>query len=253
MVNKFLLVTFLGMLSWGTLMADEVNNPEPSPFKQENPDTISNFSLSVDMKTRHTWRGGLTVAALNFQPTMEYTYKNLTVGAWSVYAVDASYAEIDLYVSYKFLDYFSISVFDYFCPSDNKKMQFSRFFDYKNSTSPHLIDVALSFDGTKRFPISLLASTWIYGADKDENGNMQYSTYFEAGYSTKVFKGDKFGFVIGGTPFKSYYSKEANIVNLGFKYTKEMNFFKDIKTPVYGKMILNPYTENLYLVFGITI
>lgn len=250
-MKRLLLFCLTVLLGFGYLFADDDNNPVPSPFKEENPDTISTVVLSLDIKTRHTWRGELTVKALNFQPTLKYHYKNLTIGAWSAYAVNNSYAEIDLYVSMKFLKYFSISLYDYFCPNENIK--FNNFFDYRNVTTPHTLDVYLSFDGTPTLPLNFLISTMVYGLDKDITGKNQYSTYLETSYTFQLKNKDKLDLFLGGTPFSNYYANHAAILNTGFKYTKFVHFFNDIQTPVYGKVVLNPYTENLFVVFGITI
>lgn len=252
-MNKFwFLLSFLFVFTVLPLVADDENNPTPSPYKEENPDTSHFFSLSMDIKTRHTWRGGLTVKALNFQPTFKLNFKHMSVGAWSVYAVDNSYAEIDLYVSFHFLKYFSFSVYDYYCPDENLK--FNRFFDYKSNLSPHTIDLYLSFNGTPDLPLNLLVSTMVHGKDfKTDSTTRRYSTYVEASYTFTLANTDELNAFAGLTPFESYYAPEFNFVNVGLKYTKKVNFFKSIETPVYGKLILNPYSENLFFVFGISI
>ncbi|SDC82655.1 hypothetical protein [Williamwhitmania taraxaci] len=209
------------------------------------------LSLSGDIKSRHTWRGGLTCSAMNLQPTLNLRVKNFTLGAWGCYTVDNSYAEIDLYATYK-LGNFSASLLDYYNPIEGVKK--NDVFDYNQDSTRHLIDVNVKFHGTTDFPVYLLASTLIYGADKkpDSNSN-RYSTYFEAGYTCHLRANQQVDIFLGGTPHKSYYATEAAIVNIGMTARQNIQVFGQYNLPLYISMIVNPKYENIYFILGITI
>jgi len=209
------------------------------------------FSLSGDIKSRHTWRGGLTCSALNLQPTMNLNLKNLTLGAWGCYTVDNSYAEIDLYATYKLGD-FSVSLLDYYNPIEGVKK--NDLFEYDRDSTRHLIDVNVKFHGAKGFPIYLMASTLVYGVDKKPNSNSnRYSTYFEAGYTLHLRQNQQVDFFLGGTPHKSYYANEAAIINVGMTARQNIKILHQYNLPFYISMIVNPRHENIYFIFGITI
>lgn len=247
--------TLLLMLISGAFAANPIGNivttEPPDKLPEATKDSLE-VTLSADIRNRHTWRGGLTCDAWNFQPTLNFTWSNFLVGAWGVYTVDNKYAEVDFYASYTYKS-FTLSVLDYFCP--NETLAVNRFFDYNDQTTPHLIDINLQFNGTKSFPVRILASTIVYGNDKkaDDPNKNNYSTYFEAGYNFASKKGFKYDFVVGLTPFESFYSNRLNVVNMGFKASKKIKITPSYSLPVFGQLVLNPYKENLHFVFGITI
>lgn len=209
------------------------------------------FSLSGDIKSRHTWRGGLTCSAWNVQPTLNMNIKNLTLGAWGCYTVDNSYSEIDLYASYK-LGNFSATLLDYYNPIEGVKK--NDFFNYNADTTRHLVDVNVKFHGTTNFPVYIMASTMIYGVDKKPNTTQnRYSTYFEAGYTLNLNADQRVDFFMGGTPHKSYYANKAAIVNVGMTVHQNINVLGQYKLPLYISMIVNPTYENIYFVIGTTI
>lgn len=228
--------------------ADETTTPAPP--KQENLKQTSPLSAYVDLKSRHTWRGKLTVKGFSVQPNLVFQKNNFTLGAWGCYALDDSYAEVDLYASYK-VKFIQFSVADYFCP--NEGLKFNKFFNWDKKTSPHTVDVEVKFTGTKSIPVYLLASTMVFG-NRDIDGDEQYSTYLEAGYTLNLSDyNQKIDFFIGATPFDNSYGEGFNVVNMGMKVTREFTISEKFSLPVYSKMVVNPQTENIYLVFGVTI
>ena len=209
------------------------------------------LSLSADIKSRHTWRGGLTTSAMNLQPTLNLNLKNFTLGAWGCYTIDKSYAEIDFYATYK-LGNFSASVLDYYNPIEGVKK--NDLFDYNKDSTRHLIDVNVKFHGTKSLPVYFMVSTMVYGADKKPNSNNnRYSTYLETGYTLHLRANQEVDIFMGGTPHKSYYAKEAAIVNVGITARQNIKVLRQYNLPFYISMIVNPKYENIYLILGVTI
>lgn len=213
-------------------------------------DSLS-IHLSANLQTRHLWRGSVTCSAWNIQPTATVSKRNFLVGFWGAYTVNNSYSEVNLYGSYT-LGRFSFAVFDYFCPDETLK--FNRLFDTNQQTTQHTFDATLTYSGTKKLPFSIMISTLIWGDDLNARTNENYySTYIEASYTWERTLTQKFEFYAGITPFEGYYANSTNLVNIGFSASQTLKVSSTFKLPIFGKVIVNPYTQNLYFVFGATI
>lgn len=251
MVKKILggaamVITF----SMGSIAMAE--NEEASPDSASTGiGTSPKLSLSAEVKSRHTWRGSLTCSALNIQPTLNLTASNLTLGAWGCYTVDNSYAEVDLYAIYR-KGAFSLAVLDYYSPNEAVKQ--NDFFQFNSKTTRHIVDVNASYSGTSSLPIRLMVGTMVYGDDRrDSAGTNRYSTYIEAGYTLKLSALQKIDFFVGGTPHKSLYGKQGGIVNVGFTAHQTVKILRQYDLPAYASIVINPMTENIYFILGITI
>jgi hypothetical protein len=76
----------------------------------------------------------------------------------------------------------------------------------------------------------------------------------EAGYSLALKKfAQIIDFFAGFTPYKGNYADKFNFINVGAKLTKNIALTDKYSISVYSKLIVNPYKENVYLVFGMTI
>ncbi|MFV0585845.1 MAG: hypothetical protein ACK5NR_01350, partial [Bacteroides reticulotermitis] len=89
------------------------------------------------------------------------------------------------------------------------------------------------------------------GNDYRENGKRAWSSYFELSYPFRVRDVDM-NIEAGLTPWEGMYSDKFNVVNIGFSATKELKITSDFTLPVSGKLIANPYEEQVYFVFGIS-
>jgi hypothetical protein len=67
------------------------------------------------------------------------------------------------------------------------------------------------------------------------------------------FQGGKVDFKIyaGITPWESYYADGFNVVNTGLKAVKKFYVKETLAIPVSTEIIVNPYTEQVYMVAGI--
>lgn len=211
---------------------------------------IDRTSLSIDIRNIHTWRGGLTTNTFNVQPAASFTHENFTTGAWSCFAQDGSYAELDLYVSYT-IKHFSLTVYDYYCP--DMTVNTNDFFEVNNTTTKHTIDVVFGFSGTENFPIRLMSSTLVYGDDKkDESNKNAYSTYLEAGYPVKL-NDFMFDFFMGVTPYNSLYADKLSVVNSGVTISYPVRLFKNYMMPVYTSLVANPTDQRGYFLMGFSL
>lgn len=212
-------------------------------------DSLS-FSFNADLVSRYLWRGLLYSPNPNIQPYGSFSYKGLTFGAWGSYGISTPYAETDLYLSYK-IGSLTFAINDYYVLSDDSLGNYN-YFDLKKSSTLHSLEGAITYSGPESFPISITASTFFAGVDDyDGDGNNDYSTYFELGY-TKNVSGIPLKFFIGGTPKKGLYSDNANIVNIGVNATKALKFSEHLEIPVFTSFVINPYSRDMFIVFGIT-
>ena len=230
--------------------------------------------LGADLVSRYIWRGTDFGNAPAIQPTVAVSVAGLKVGFWGSYGLGqyskkindstvadmGNYSEFDWYVSYT-LKGFTLTLNDYFFPNSLSPNSGNKYFNYKNATTGHTMEVVLSWAGPEKFPLQLMAGTLIYGADKDKDStgvygmgsNNNYSTYFEAAYQFNV-KGFGVKPFVGGIPFGSpWYGPYGGIVNAGVTLSKTITITKDFSLPVYGSVITNPQAESVFLVFGITL
>jgi hypothetical protein len=252
-MGKGIFIASMCILSFqfSTLAIEPTNNMvDPHDRITHTTDSLS-FEFSASFQTRHIWRGTLTCNTWNIQPTFNISKKNFLIGAWGAYTVDNSYSEVDLYISYT-LGPLNIAILDYFCP--NEYATFNRLFDFNQKTTQHTIDLALTYEGTNKFPLRIMASTLVYGDDLNpQTGKNFFSTYIETAYTFKQNPVRQTEIFLGLTPFQGYYAKSMNITNIGVSFTQTLKKTASYELPIFGKLIVNPYTENLYFVFGISI
>lgn len=222
-------------------------------------DKKSSVSITSDIVSRYIWRGNDYGASPAFQPTLSYSYSNLfEIGTWGSINTKGTYTEVDPYL--KFSRYrISFILTDYFIYSDTCSTRHS-YFDYSKTNTNHTFEAALQYKGPDKFPLSILAGTFLYGNDRDWGCNPDkdstlenyYSTYLELGYTLK-FQKYSFDLFLGGTPFAGAYGNSAGIVNIGISGNKKIPVTSDFVIPVKLSLILNPQTERIYFVFGFTL
>ncbi len=211
----------------------------------------SEVQLNVDIVSRHVWRGIINNSSPSVQPVMKFEFSNFRVGAWASYSVaKETMQEIDIFVGYK-LGPILISIYDYYNPIDTLGWN-GDFLQFKSSKTRHTLEAIVEYDGTEKFPVKLMGAVMFYGYDKDLVGKNYYSTYFEIGYSFDL-NSIKVIPHLGFTPFESYYSSKANIVNLGLTITKDLILTEKFKLPVRSSFVLNPYQNKAFVVVAITL
>lgn len=207
------------------------------------------FSVGVDLVSNYVFRGIQQdvvhpVGSPNFQPTLSYTYKGLTLGTWGSYSFSGSTKEVDLFLSYDFSDMFSVTLTDY-------NYIFSQsYFNYASDTD-HVFEASIIYNGVDAFPLSASVNTMFYGADKLEDGNQAYSTYLELGYpitsNVNVFA--------GASLFESltYGTSGFGVTNVGIKAGKTVTIGESFGLNVYSVLGFNPNAKDAFLVAGISL
>ncbi|PRZ00879.1 TorF family putative porin [Marinilabilia salmonicolor] len=189
-------------------------------------------SVGADLMSRYVWRGTDFGGSPSIQPYMEMSAGDFVLGAWGAYTTNLPGAqEADLYAGYSFGDVFSLTVTDYYFPMDDMSD------DYFDFDSNHSMEVSgtLSLD-----KFSLLAGKFFAGADDK-------SLYLEAGYD--------FGLVnafIGAGDEVYTTDGDFGIVNVGIGASKEIKLTEYFSLPLSGSVILNPESESLFMVVGVS-
>ncbi len=243
-------------------------------------DTTKNkitVDFGTDLYSRYIWRGSQFGGnSPSLQPGLAATCKNLEIGVWGAYSLGGNNPsqEMDLYASYSFADdMFSVIVTDYFFPVENGAYNY---FEYDKDKTGHILEGGLSFNGTKKIPVSFSAYVNFYGDDSQTLGDnpsditsfnqktgIQFSNYFEFGYNTSS-KNTDLTFFIGFTlnnPKKpdnttgyigesGFYGTGPGIVNLGLTASKSLKISDDYSLPLTLSFITNPQAQRVYLIFG---
>lgn len=241
-----------------------------------DPDTGENLSpgkvtlnAGADLVSRYIWRGQNFGNSAAIQPSLSLDAFGFSLGAWGSYAfsrytywvddstsVDDTFTETDLFLSYTY-KYFSLILTDYYAPVPIDTLPGMNYFNWKNTTTWHTLEITLVLNGPEKFPIQFLASTLVYGADKGKDSTgvwgagttNNYSTYFELSCQFDV-KGFGIKPFIGGIPFgSSWYGPKAGINNLGVNVRKEIPISKKYSLPVQSNLVFNPLAKKAYLVF----
>ncbi|MHC1778541.1 MAG: hypothetical protein AB9834_24285 [Lentimicrobium sp.] len=215
-------------------------------------DTLSNQKVSggLDVYSQHLWRGFANGTSISIQPSVEFTHKGFTGGAWGAWSIDGSYTELDLYIAYKKGD-FTATIFDYFCPVN--PVESFEFFEINKGKTKHTFDLNLEYANPEKHPFSLLVATMLYGDDLNpETGNSYFSTYIEPAAGFHI---GKTGYKIfaGFTPFESYYAEKAAFVNTGVSASHTFMIADRFKLPVKAAFVYNPYQHKPFLTFGINL
>lgn len=212
-----------------------------------------NPHLKFDVVSRHIWRGIRNNTTPALQPTINFEGKKLFGGFWASYSLGSeNVQEIDVYIGFKYKN-FSISFYDYYNPIDTLGWA-GDFFEFSNSKTRHSFDAIANLSATENFPVNVLISTMFYGFDKDtETGKNLYSTYIEVSFALFKNNHSQLSVHLGATPFKSYYAKQAAVVNTGLTLSREIHITPSFSIPVKGSFILNPYTQQVFLLAALTL
>ena len=206
--------------------------------------------LGADLVSRYVWRGLLLGNGASIQPTMGITYKGLSFGSWASYSLSHSaFQEVDLYLYYS-IGSVTLGINDYYNPNDSLGIN-NDYFKFGKSPTLHSFEPFISVSEIGGTGFSTTAGVFVYGNDRDENGENLYSSYLELSYATSI-KDYDVNFFGGATLGNGYYADKASVVNLGVSLSKEIKVTKNFAIPCKGSFIVNPNAQNVFFVFGFT-
>ena len=222
-------------------------------IKSEEKLKESPFSASLELSTKYMWRGIEYGTAPTVFPMIGYNTDGFNAFAMGGYAINGSHQEVDLGVSYTAKE-FTVGVSDYYYPSSVGEKD--GYFKLSNRETGHWVEAYATWAGTK-IPLWVTVSTYIFGADKNEDGKQMYSSYAEVGYTHSFTDDNKISLCVGANLNKSFYTDNESgfsVVNVNAKYSTAFKF-GSFKLPVSASYVLNPYRNKSFftmsLYFGI--
>lgn len=193
----------------------------------------SPVSVGADIVSTYVFRG-VSYGGPSIQPYVDLTLGGLTIGAWGSQSFDGG-QEMDLYASYGFDFGLSIGLTDYYYPG-------SPYFNYSGDTTSHAFEVNLGYE-IGGFSI---AGNYILNEAIDAS-SAGGDIYFELGYSF----GNVDLFVGAGDGWHST-DGEFAFCNIGVGTSKDIKITDSFTLPLSGQVILNPDSEQFFIVAGIS-
>jgi hypothetical protein len=218
--------------------------------------TINSFtqsiSLGTDLVNRYIWRGlNAGGGSPSVQPNASLMAGGFTIGFWGAYPLEPNLLEeIDLYASYAFVleesGSLSLGFTDYIFPNSGTRI--FNFHNYNDPNGPgaHFLEINAGYSGPENLPVYLSFNVFVYNLKNNP-------IYFQVGYNTNIEDVD-LNLFVGGTPGEDtgYYGvTKFNIINTGFTVSKSIKITESFSLPIFGSLIANPASGNLYYVFGI--
>lgn len=248
MKNYLFLILFFSV----AIQSFAQNNEETSKTTTEETKK-KNFSISpsVFITSQHMWRGGSSGTAPCIEPNVTWAYKNLSLDTWASYAVNNSYKEIDLILTYNWR-FISFSVADFYCPSPNTNVKFSNF---KTKETEHLFEFKTNITFSEKVPIKLSGAIIFAGNDweqKTDEIKQFYSTYIEVSYPFHLAN-IPISLELGMTPAKGMYAKDMKVFNYGLTVFKDIKINKHFSIPTSYKLVYNLERDLLYFSMGLII
>lgn len=209
----------------------------------------SPFSASLELSTKYMWRGIEYGTAPTVFPMIGYNTHGFNAFAMGAYAIDGSHQEVDLGVSYTAKE-FTVGVSDYYYPSSVGEKD--QYFKLSSRETGHWVEAYATWAGTK-IPLWVTVSTYIFGADKNENGKQMYSSYAEVGYTHSFTEDNNIALCVGANLNKGFYTDNQSgfyVVNINAKYSTAFKF-GSYKLPVSASYVLNPYKNKSYFTMSL--
>ena len=215
--------------------------------QEEAEESGASFSLGADLVSRYVWRGTDFGNAPAIQPAVAFSVGGFEMGAWGSYSISSNTggAEADLYAGYSFDFGLSLGVTDYYFPGESLSLDgtLDSLGALMGGLSPlrtgtylsegHSIEFSAGYDIGN---LSLLVGYFTAG-----------DLYTEASYSF----GDVSLFVGAG---KGAYTLDGGfmVCNVGLGIEKEIPITDSFSLPMFGQLILNPDSEQVHWVVGVS-
>jgi hypothetical protein len=212
-------------------------------LSQHEPDNLIEVSAGFDLVSRYVWRGLTLSNGPSIQPSVIFTHKGLSVGAWgSASFMSEDSREVDLNLSYE-KGSFTFSIYDYFYAMDSLNAPYA---NYKKDESMHVIEAIGEWNPPESWPLRFLASVNLFG---DENN----SSYFEAAYMTTIGTYDCELFA-GYTPQNGYYHPDKRgVTNVGLSASKTIVSGEKIEIPLKVSCIFAPLYNQAFIIISLGI
>ena len=218
------------------------------------------FTVQGDLVSSYVWRGVYQTGA-SFQPTLGFGISGFSLTAWGSTDFDGykstkgqANKEIDLTAAYAFGESgLSLSVASLWWAGQGAR----QYFNFKSHETAHFFEAGLAYTlPCEKFPLSIAWYTMFAGADKNEEGAQNYSSYCELNYPFSV-KSVGLNATVGFVPYETYMVGYGNsgfaFTNVALKATTAIRITDSFSLPIFAQAIWNPCLEDTHLVFGITL
>lgn len=207
----------------------------------------------ADLVSAYIWRGTYNAGA-SVQPSISMKVGDFSIGAWGSTDFGGNgKKEVDISASYS-IKGFTFGVTDYWWAGEGAY----KYFHYGKGETSHLFEGNLSYQlPFERFPFILSWNTIFAGADHGDNDKRNYSTYIEVSYPFSVGSFDmitKVGAAPWNSPaFLSSENKGFSVCNVAVGARKAIKCSEKFSIPLFTELIFNPATEDIHLVFGVSL
>lgn len=189
------------------------------------------WNAGLDIYSSYVWRGTKFGSGPAFQPLIEFSAGQLTVGAWGSYSASTDEAaEADLYLNYELglgsQGSIAFTFTDYYFPGSSWTEMDSHFLEPM---------VTLNTGG--------LSLSGAYMMNNSE-GYLYVEAGFTAGPAT---------FLVGAGDGIYTTDGKFNICNIGISSSKELKLSDTFSIPVTGAAIYNPSSRQFHVVAGISL
>lgn len=203
----------------------------------------------ADFVSDYIWRGADQNSGFSVQPSLTLGYAGFSINVWgsqtlSRWNVEIPSKEFDINLSYS-SNNFSVTVSDYWWSGVN--------WPYGHYKDSHFFEGTLTYCFGKSFPLTLSWSTMFAGADKNEEGKLQGSTYINASYQISLPADITLTPAIGFTPWKGYYHNKAAFTDISLKAGKDIKITDNFSIPLFVQAIVAPIYDRTYLVTGFSL
>lgn len=199
------------------------------------PATYADLTTGTDFYSNYIWRGTKFGTGPAIQPYLNFTAGGLSVGSWGSFGMtDDEAAEADLHLLWEFDFGLTIGLTDYYYPG-------SKYFEFSDTTSSHAYELNLGYAlGSIWFSANYIINDASAGA-----GSAGGDRYFEIGYIVGAAT-----FFVGAGDGWHTPDGEMAVCNIGIGTEKQIHVTPDFDIPMNGAVILNPESEQFYVVVG---
>ena len=216
------------------------------------------FTVQGDLVSSYVWRGVYQTGA-SFQPTLGFNIGDFSLTAWGSTDFDGNKSseglaskEIDLTAAYTLGESGpTLSVASLWWAGQGA----GKYFNFKSHETAHFFEAGLVYTlPCEKLPLSMAWYLMFAGADKNEEGKQNYSSYCELNYPFSVKTVD-LNVTCGIVPYTApqYNCNGFAVTNIALKGTTAIRFSDRFSLPVFAQAIWNPRMEDAHLVFGITL
>lgn len=207
------------------------------------------FSAGVDLTSKLVWRGLEMSPSPSVLPIVNFEAGDFSAYACGSYALDNSYQEFDLGLTYS-LGSFTLELVDYFYPACkydlNPDADWFNYFNYGETTG-HQLDVILYYE-PESIPFRAMLSVIPLGDDYLDDDSRAFSSYLELGWYHEMEGNRMIEANVGASLLHSniYGTDGLGLVNCELKYSRSFDL-GSVQLPLSASVIVNPYFKQSYL------